>query len=390
MKKIELKNSNGTFAVDSDMSFDTSFFAKKTNAKNDGNNWIIENPSILNLEPSNSSLPYLITLLCKTDVEGEISVKYNGKTACSPITIDNRDWEMKEILLPPSFGLPISIVLPKMTFLSADFRTTLPRKAKSNYLIAAHLGAYLGYNTKRAFSLAGTMGFNACVSNIMTTADGVLVCAHNPTFVGKDGATYTLSQKTLAEINQLGWYETEASSYNKIWASTFNEYAITTIDDFLHICAKNGMHPLFSIHPSYMPDWNSLDLLLRKNGFLSRASFTLKFKGAISSAFTAAYAVFGNRARYMNYDYNQSVSKLNSLISLDLGDSVKAFECSVDSTHSMSDEIISTALANKIELSVADGSDDKMTVSTGLFKYYIRKGVTGTTSDGLFGDGMNW
>lgn len=322
----------------------------------------------------------------------KMMVSVNSIMTVTPISIENDYAEIKEYVIPPSIfvggqiliTIPAGVAFTKFTVSPAGaVRNTSP------LLWAAHLGVLYGKNSALAFAAASQMGFSSCVANLRTTADNVLVCAHNNAFVAAtDGETYNISAKTLAEINALGFYETrtnyEGEPTQKFWYDYFGGQEIVTAAKFLEICRNAGMRPVFSCHQTDL-DWSALKVLTDLYGFVGDNVPIIK--SFDEDTVYAAKVVYGTNAVYYLNGYEDGAVDAREWTTA----KIDAFHAAMEgTTHGVESENTFTdahiAYALSLGLLVGLFSD----VDTETYRQYANKGVTMFTTDRMFSGGLNW
>lgn len=128
-------------------------------------------------------------------------------------------------------------------------------------------GAY-PVNTLAAFEGAARLGYRYCITIPKVTADDVLVCFHDDDYIfGKWNNDHT--KYTPGVIRDNGGNEiviTNNDQHDHIYNYTYDELSqydvgvsrgydykgqrIPTLEQFFAICAKAGMHPALSVHPT--------------------------------------------------------------------------------------------------------------------------------------------
>lgn len=334
--------------------------------------------------------PILFTFVCKgtgniyasyeSDEESNFQQVYTQRI--QHCYFECADYEVKEELLPPFLFNAGQITIRCTT--GIKFRIIelsecfAPRINRGNILMAAHLGYLLGYNTMPGFQMASKMGFRACVANLRNTADGELVCAHDNTFTAStDGQSYTISSKTYAEIESLGYQENGNTNAQVFYVSAH----LVKVEEFLRHCSLTGMYPILSVKKDV--DYTILRDLIRKYGFDTKDGIT--FKAASLTIMSNAYAVLGNNVRYMYDFFNKSTltDELDEWVNLVLEGATKAIELAYPNI-------------NQQEVTVCKNTGmvvsyfDSTFLSSQYYKTYMDWGVTEFTTDNMVSSGFNW
>lgn len=158
-------------------------------------------------------------------------------------------------------------------------------------------------NTRPSFQMAGKLGYSACVANVKITSDNVFICWHDDTFVSgskskardADGNPPT-EELVIANMTYEELLEWDVGRWmNDYWTGT----RLATLDEFFRICARYGMQPIISIHPSLsVSQWESVKSMLVKHGLLNR----LIVKASETAMLQPAFNVFGEDiCGYMGY-----------------------------------------------------------------------------------------
>ena len=321
-----------------------------------------------------------------------MTVNVNALLGVTPIVIENDYNEIKEYVIPPSLfhGGQIKITIPGETSYT-KFSITRAESARkvSQLLWTSHLGALYGKNSVPAFNAAAQMGFGGCVANLRTTADNVLVCAHNDNFVAAtDGQTYYISQSTLDQINILGFYETRTNYADepdqKFWYDWFGGQEIVTAEKFLQICRNTGMRPVFSCHQSGL-NWAALKAITDKLGFVG--DFAPILKSYEESIVYEAKAAFGTSAVYYldGYETGGNAARRWTQTKIDnFHEAMDGTQHGVESETSFTDAHISYVLSLGMPFGIA------VDTNTADYRSYANKGATMFTTDRMFSGGLNW
>ncbi len=151
----------------------------------------------------------------------------------------------------------------------------------------AHLG-FLGMapeNTMIAFRLAALCGFQTCICVPKVTKDGVLVCTHDTTI--NHAARYADGGELERDIyvKDLTYKELLAYDFGIRKGAVFAGTRIARLEDFLALCQKTGMRPMFSTHPALThKQWLTVKEMLQRYELLPffhvKAPDTDTLKGA--------------------------------------------------------------------------------------------------------------
>lgn len=151
-------------------------------------------------------------------------------------------------------------------------------------LFHAHRGLekFWPSETYNSVLAAAEMGFKSCIVIPKFTSDGVAVCFHNDGGASSplkaylknpDGSEVEELQDTSVKISDFTYAELMQWSMGVVKANAYADEKILKMDDFLAICAKTGMRPIFSIHPTLTADqWSALKVLVDKYGLANQLS----------------------------------------------------------------------------------------------------------------------
>jgi len=320
-----------------------------------------------------------------------ISISVSGLNTITPIVLENDMQEIKEYMLPPSYlnGGQIYITIPAYSaFTKFEVCAANLPVRNSGILFQSHLGVVYGKNTMNSFVASAQMGFKSCVTNLRHTLDNVLVCAHNDNFTAAtDSQTYNISELTYDQINALGWYETRSAVSGepdqKYWYDYFGGQKIVKIEEFLELCKRTGMMPIFSIHDTVF-DFADLKVLTDKFGYVEDDSIMIKTSiSRYANNVARAIAVFGHIAQYNIGGYNSAINQtIVNTFCTDAAGLTRWVECEGDITDANLAIILNSGCKAMLF--------DYQFKDTKWYRDYIKKGVIAFTVDRFYSDGLNW
>lgn len=283
------------------------------------------------------------------------------------------------------------------------------------YYCGIEVTAHEGYDdlyphgSYRSIVAAADLGFNSCIVIPKFTSDNTPVCFHDDSNIGGDfkneDGTAISSLTSASKISDF--------TYNQLmqWSigytnsrNIYPEQKILLMDDFLRICAKTGMRPVFSIHPApTLEQWGILKDLLDKYNLTKYCS--VKSGNYISSSnnnpsvWKNVITTFGDENIYSiifllgkgtTYQTNmatliangrQDSGAVNTKISVEFYDSDI-------SSNARSQEMMQEAMDAGYEVSIIlenNASTDKM-------EHYLDIGVTkfAILKNGFCSNGLNW
>lgn len=337
--------------------------------------------------------PLLLSITAKTDTVGTIFVQYvsdvetNFQTQVNQLLgyyyINKTDYDCYEFLLPPFLFASGRINISfnsHITIKNISVKESLTKtKSKNGILFASHLGYMLGYNTTPGFKMAAVVGFSSCVANLRKTADDVMVCAHDDKFIASsDGNTYYISQKTYAQITELG-YQENGNGNARLYTGAQH---LVKVDEFLKICATTGMKPIFSAKEDV--DYSALLALLKKYGFNNKDD--VEYKAFSMSLIESAYNGLGDNICYgIVLENNSSLdSNLQAWANLNLGNAHKFVELFRKQEYTQTD--VEKCINAGFPVSIFDD----LNRDNSFYRNWIDWGVTKFTTNNMISDGYGW
>ena len=197
-----------------------------------------------------------------------IKVVNNGGSVLyiSPIyrIAEEGTFEQKQWRLPPYLGgyttvklsidIPIGVTLNIQDLCCA--KITPYREEKTEYLFQANqgFGSYAPSSTKRAFELAGEMGYQSCAASPKFTSDGICICFYDDDTIRdrlryKDGSEIEEGSENDRPVSGFTYEELLQFDAGRKKSSQYRGMTISTLEEFFQQCVKYGMTPVLSIHP---------------------------------------------------------------------------------------------------------------------------------------------
>ena len=319
-------------------------------------------------------------------------------------TIGRKDeMVMKEWRIPAlSDGqyLNVSVIVPSNVTLYIDeisnrYSDAVNRNALG-YRMNAHVEIYGNFNNYDTFVLSAKLGYPCCICVPKRTTDGVWVCYHDDGAVGTslvdenyntlsaDEQALSITDFAYNRLSQL-WYKATRGVYRKV----------PTLEDFLMVCSKTGMHPMFSWHPvSSVQSMEEIKNMVKKYGLLPYLNIKMSFSGSSTSItyINRAYSVFGSEIESYIGDVNTDTEISTIIASLDTTNVAQ----NKDKVR-VGIELYSTRLGS-------DTSKVQAILDAGYFagcawttdctadelEYWIRNGVTEHTEYKMLSYGLNW
>lgn len=234
---------------------------------------------------------------------------------------------------------------------------------------------------------------------------GEWICYHDDTF---DESTTILRTAAGELITNSGYGGNAFTNIPWSWLKTldsgvyknaqFTGTRLMLVEEMLEVCAKTGMHPVFSWHP-----WSSESDVQNFRGLLEKYDMVGKTSILPSKNFftESAYPVFGNDIEMYKFGPNRgsaSTSTVQELIDLINGTSqLDKTKCCIaiwvtDATPELiamiRDAGIQAGLHQYSHTSPSGRSNEAF--SAGAYRYWMRQGVTVFTDSHNSSIGLNW
>ena len=154
------------------------------------------------------------------------------------------------------------------------------------------------------FELCAKLGYPCVITIPKVTSDGVFVCYHDDDNIGRYARN--ADGTAIANPQPISNY-----TYNELLSFDFGiseglQYAgtkIAKVEDFFRICAKTGMHPMFSIHPNLTNEqWAEIKDMAKKYGVLGN----LNLKFASKTFMSDVYGIFGTDVESYTLDVSSN------------------------------------------------------------------------------------
>ena len=309
------------------------------------------------------------------------SVVYESQS----FVLGSRDfYEEKQWRLPkfPDFcSLRIEVNIPSGVSLYVksfenSFDNTINRNCPA-YIFDGHRNQ----NTLKGFERVAMLGFPSCITIPKRTSDGVWVCFHDEV-IGSQLVDANGNSPGSVGIWDLTFAQLQTYTYKEDYAG--NKAQVPTLEEFFLICARTGMRPMLSVHPTpTASEYQEIKDLAIRCGVLKQ----LELKPLVTGE-GVAFATFGNEISAYILQANTisastAISRLNAL--------------GADTTKVRVGAEFFGDSAGLTEQGVADIVDAGYVVSiyskdfsADQYKYWMSKGVTEFTDDGNSSYGLNW
>lgn len=242
-------------------------------------------------------------------------------------------------------------------------------------------------NTNIAFGMASKLGYKYCITIPKFTADNppVYVCFHDDDNIqgalrNPDGTTIDVQYQNKP-ISDFTYDELMAFDAGLIRGEVFAGEKVPKLEDFFKTCARSGMHPMLSVHPSLSGHWENIKAMAKRYGVLHH----LNIKSDPTSIEVPMSVLLDDIESYTidTSDANAYVSRFNSLVSTyGITNAKKVIEFNYTI---ITDALISEALEAGYSVGCFNYGSDLTKVTT-----LIEKGVTEFTEDYNASVGLNW
>lgn len=351
------------------------------------------------------------------------------------------EYIQKEWRIPRFFEgtvLNVNVVIPKNVTLyikeiSNRYSNEMTRQS-IGYRMNAHIDLFEGgFNSMRAFVESAKLGYPCCICVPKRTSDGVWVCFHHDNHIEnalKDDNGNTPADNYSGTIGNNGLYISDLTyeklqTYHYKTASFDGVYEkVPTLEDFFAVCAKTGMHPMFSWHPIPSEEYmrNEIRPMAEKFGLLPYLNIKIPFSDSSNSEtyMNRLYRVFGNDIESYTADFNSTDTISDIIERLDATDAgqnndkvrvgIELFNSLINDNNSSED----SEEEEEESESVNEGVDESIYTDTTkvdaireagyfaaiawmthnpsgkLLEYWIKNGVTEFTEYKMMSYGLNW
>lgn len=325
--------------------------------------------------------------------------------ASTAYTIGKKDEYCKKKWRVPAFmdncSVQVVVTIPSnVTLYIGEFTNYYSDTINRNtvgYRMNAHLSFY-NFNTLNAWDESAKLGYPCAIVVPKRTSDGVWVCFHDDSLstqlIDANGNTPADNHpgETLA-ISSLTYSELQTYTYKE---NNFGEYLkVAKLEDFFMVCAKTGMHPMFSWHPvSSAEEMQEIKAMAKKFGLLPYLNIKMAFSGGSNvSALDIAYSVFGSEIESYTGDVNVDTDISTIITSLDTTNAaqnkdkvrvgLELFNSRLGNDTSKVQAILDAGYFVAIAWMTADPTGEQL-------EYWIRNGVTEFTEYNMVSYGLNW
>ena len=395
---VEKSATSEYFSI-SDAEYNQSFDFIIHAGENRGKNMIIS----CRAEYTGEGLPTIYFLRrWKNPTTGSMGGYY---TSARYIMCEKNNSHMKQWRLPPYFDgaeeyTTAYVTIPEGGVLKIkEMRNTYDDSiTRCNAGIHLNAHGYSGFggpfNTLIQAEMAARLGYRYCIVIPKVTKNGVYVFLHDDDNIqssarNPDGSQIAQEYQNRP-ISDFTYDELLAFDFGIARGVPFAGQKIPLLSEFLKICARTGMHPMFSVHPNLDGHWENIKAMAKKYGVLDKLNIK---SGNGSSGIGVPMSVLRNDVESYTVDLNATqiagdidsqIATFNSILTTNQIDRTKC-RCGIEFMAEPSSAQIQAVLnAGFFAGSSYHGS------SAVTMQSLIEQGVTEFTEDFNASYGLNW
>ena len=245
-------------------------------------------------------------------------------------------------------------------------------------------------NSMAYFEQCAKMGFNCMITIPKRTLDNIWVCFHDDDTINRYATNENGSE--IQNAGTIGDYTYEQLLGFDIGMKQFQNniswmgQKIPLLKDFLMVCAKTGIHPMFSIHPMYEAEqWAEIKAMTDALGLTSRLNLKVAWSNE-NNPFDVLFNVFGNEVESYTADVSGDIAEtFNTYWSSKQIDRSKV-KVGVEFVSGITESAVANTLS--YGFFVAKVMDNDPTSED--YEYWMNQGVTEFTDDNHTSVGLNW
>ncbi len=273
--------------------------------------------------------------------------------------------------------------------LLVDFSNEITRESAVNLNAHGKNGFGGPANTMVSFAMAAKLGYKRCITIPKVTKDGIYVCFHDDESIqdalrNPDGSEIAEEYQDLP-ISEFTYEQLMQFDAGVIRGRIFAGEKVPKLEDFFKLCAKTGMYPMLSVHPSLEGHWGNIKAMAKKYGVLDR----LGIKAGAGASLEAPMSVLENDVESYTLDINSDIDGVEYMdYVVDTYDIDRSkVRVGIEYFNAfITDSRIENALANGYFVSAANITTDVVN----RYKELIEKGVTEFTDDYVASSGLSW
>lgn len=295
-----------------------------------------------------------------------------------------RDYITVEITVPENTTLTIKN-------LHNEFESAITRYDPGIRLNGHGVGGFGGpANVMATFNMIHKLGYETCITIPKVTKDGVYVCLHNDDNIGTivyyDDGTQVDSSVYSHPVSYFNYSELLQFDFGLYRGYPFKYERIPKLEDFFILCAKTGMKPMLSVHPSLEGHWSNIKTLAKNCGVLSK----LGIKSAYN-VINIPMAVLGDEVESYTIDTHATTTEVMNTVISAFNDyktqyNITKARCVIEGMEPevWTDDNIALVKTAGYELAMVNTRD------VDLMMEMIGKGVHEFTEDYNSSNGLNW
>ena len=305
-------------------------------------------------------------------------------------TYKQQQWRIPGWIKGYADDVTVTITIPTGTTLyikdmSNYYDDSITRAENDLHLNAHGFSGFGGpAQTLYQYTMAAKLGFRCCITIPKVTSDGVYVCLHDDDSIqatarNDDGSTIAAEYQNRP-VSDFTYEELLQFDFGIVRGKPFAGSRIPKLEDFFTICARTGMHPMLSVHPSLSGHWANIKALAKRCGVLHN----LNIKSDPTSI-EVPMAVLLDDIESYTIDDSTSTSNVARFNSLKTTYNITKARCIIEyNKTAITDALIEEVLNNGYACGVFNYS----AISDMLELY--GKGVTEFTEDYNSSVGLNW
>ena len=200
-------------------------------------------------------------------------------TMCNNIEFDEKAWRVVPHIYNSREKLTIKITVPEGSTLYIhnlwnEYETPNLKHSCGIRMNAHGPSGFCGpANVMDTFIMAHKLGYEACITIPKVTYDGIYVCLHNDNDIGDyvyyDDGTAVPDNVKNNPVSSFTYEQLLQFDFGVYRGYPFKGSRIPKLEDFLMLCAKTGMKPMFSVHPNLSGHWANIKSMAENIGVLS-------------------------------------------------------------------------------------------------------------------------
>lgn len=307
-----------------------------------------------------------------------------------------QEWRIPQWMYGFRESLDCTITIPEGTTLyikslSNMYDDTIARVSDDLNLNAHGQCGYGGpANTLYSYSMAAKLGYKYCITIPKVTSDGVYVCFHDDGSIQaqarNDDGTVIANEYQNRPISDFTYSELLQFDFGIFRGKPFAGSRIPLLSEFFKICARTGMHPMLSVHPTLEGHWSNIKAMAKQYGVLN--NLNIKAPG---ENIAIPMATLGDEIESYTIDDSSGISYINYFNSIKTTYGITKAKCVIEYKYSvLTDALITEVLNAGYVCGVYEITASDTKTRTDIQLELIDKGVTEFTEDYNCSVGLNW